>query len=215
MNDFQHVQETRDPMGSVSLWIHELKNGDEEAARQIWQRYVARVNAFARKRLGVQTRHIVDDEDVAQSVFRSLYLGVANGEFSWLVDRGSLWPLLATITRRKTANLIRRENRLKRGGGRVRGESELDQDAGAGRAGLDQFPHADPPPDFTLQMIEECQRLLIQLPDDTYRFIVGNRLEGRTNDEIAELLGITKRSVERKLQLVREFLSDRASDAET
>lgn len=198
----------------MSLWIHELKNGDQEAARKLWQRYVARVNALARKRLGVQTRH-VDNEDVAQSVFRSLYLGVAHGEFPWLVDRDNLWPLLATITRRKTANLIRGENRLKRGGGRVRGESELDHEGGAGPAGLDQFPDADPPPDFALEMIEECQRLLIELPDDTYRFIVGHRLEGHTNYEIAELLGITKRSVERKLQLVREFLSDRAARAET
>jgi DNA-directed RNA polymerase specialized sigma24 family protein len=53
-------------------------------------------------------------------------------------------------------------------------------------------------------MAEEHHRLLAKLPDDSLRFVAGQKLEGVTNDELATTLGLTTRSIERKLVRIRE-----------
>ena len=194
------------PPRSVTLWIEQLKQGNAEAAQRLWERYVRRINGLAKRRFGGHPRRTVDEEDVAQSVFRSLFLGAANGAFPDLIDRNDLWPLLARLTNRKAVDQIRRANRDKRGGGDVRGESALAAVDGEPPGGLDDVASDVNSPDFAAQMNEECDRLLAALPDDTYRFVVWRRLEGHTNEEIAGELGIAKRSVERKLQNTRELL---------
>jgi len=199
--------------GSVSRWIQELKCGDEDAARKLWERYFKRITGLARKRLSSQPRRVMDEEDVAQSVFRSFCLGARRGEFTELTDRDDLWPLLARITNRTASHQIRWANREKRGGGKIRGDSILTPAGESELGGFDQIAHDDPSPDFMVSMAEECKMILDSLPDDTYRFVVWSRLEGRTNEEIANLLGVTKRSIERKMQLIRESLSRRLTVA--
>ncbi len=54
---------------------------------------------------------------------------------------------------------------------------------------------------------EEGQRLLQSLEDKKLRQIAIWKLESYTNDEIAEKLQLTTRSVERKLQRIREIWS--------
>jgi DNA-directed RNA polymerase specialized sigma24 family protein len=151
----------------------------------------------------------MDEEDVAQSVFRSFCLGAPQGEFPELIDRDDLWPLLARITNRKAVNQIRWANREKRGGGKIRGDSVLTPAGESEQGGFDDIAHDDPTPDFVVSMAEECRLILNSLPDDTYRFVVWSRLEGRTNEEIANLLGVTMRSIERKMQLIRASLARR------
>ena len=51
---------------------------------------------------------------------------------------------------------------------------------------------------------EEGQRLLEALEDEKLQQIALWKLEGYTNDEIAEKLDLTTRSIERKLQRIRE-----------
>lgn len=53
-------------------------------------------------------------------------------------------------------------------------------------------------------MAEECQRLLDSLGDETLRNVALWKMEGYTNDEIAERLGCVTRTVERKLEMIRE-----------
>lgn len=198
---------------SVTLWIEAMKNGNAEAAQKLWEHYVRRINGLAKRRFGGHPKRTADEEDIAQSVFRSLFLGAADGAFPELIDRNDLWPLLARITNRKVVDHIRRETREKRGGGDVRGESAFAAVDGEPAGGLDEIASDVESPEFAARMNEECERLLQALPDDTYRFVVWKRLEGCTNAEIAAELGVTKRSVERKLQNTRELLG-RMLDAE-
>ena len=55
---------------------------------------------------------------------------------------------------------------------------------------------------------EEGQRLLGALEDPKLRQVALWKLESYTNDEIAEKLQLTTRSVERKLQRIREIWSE-------
>ena len=52
---------------------------------------------------------------------------------------------------------------------------------------------------------EEHKRLLDALDDDTLRNIAVWKMEGWNGQEIAEKLGLTRRSVERKLERIREL----------
>jgi DNA-binding CsgD family transcriptional regulator len=51
---------------------------------------------------------------------------------------------------------------------------------------------------------DECRRLLVSLADERQRQIAVLRMEGYTNEEIAQRLGCGLRSVVRKLELIRK-----------
>ena len=109
--------------GSVTAWINLLKGGDAAAIQRLWEAYFPRLVGMARKRLREAPRRAADEEDVALSAFDSFCDGVARGRFPQLTDRDDLWHVLVTITARKALQLLRHEQRQKRGGGTVRGES--------------------------------------------------------------------------------------------
>ena len=190
--------------GSVTLWIGKLKAGDPDAARRLWEAYSTRLVALARTKLRGTPRRAVDEEDVALHAFDSFCRGAGRGQFAKLTDRGDLWQLLAVITARKAAHLIEYQRRKKRGGGVVLGESALLGPTGAG-PGLQQVVSSEPAPDLTAQMTEECQRLLDLLGDDELCSVAVWRMEGATIDEIAERLTCVRRSVDRKLRLIRDI----------
>jgi DNA-directed RNA polymerase specialized sigma24 family protein len=190
---------------SVTGWIDGLKASDEEAARALWRRYFEKLVALARRRLVEGPRRVADEEDVALSVFKSLCEGAERGEFDHLNDREDLWRLLVTITVRKADQHTRWHLRQKRGGRKVRGESVfLNNDSGFASEGFDGLPGSEPTPEFLVQLRDEHQRLLNLLADDTLRRIAAWKMEGRSNAQMAADLGVTTRSVERKVQRIRE-----------
>ena len=189
--------------GSVTGWIDRIKDGDGGAADPLWQRYFERLVALARKKLG-RGRRVADEEDVALSAIHSLCAGAAEGRFHVLSDRASLWRLLVMLTARKAAAQIQHQNRQKRGGGRVRGDSVFD--AGAADAiGWEQVAGSTPTPEFLAQMQEEIERRLDQLGDDSLRNVALLTLEGWTNDEMAKKMNRSTRSIERKLTAIRKI----------
>ena len=62
-------------------------------------------------------------------------------------------------------------------------------------------------PDFLAQMREEMDGLLARLEDDELRTIAMMKLEGSTNQEIADHLDVTERTVERKVKKIRDAWS--------
>jgi DNA-directed RNA polymerase specialized sigma24 family protein len=54
-------------------------------------------------------------------------------------------------------------------------------------------------------MAEDLQRRLDSLGDDQLKTVAVWKLEGYSNEEIAQRLGRTLRSVERKLQVIRSL----------
>lgn len=64
-------------------------------------------------------------------------------------------------------------------------------------------------PEIALEAAEECERLYLLLPDESLRTVVTFKLEGMTNREIAQKLGCTETTVERKLARIRSFWQNR------
>ena len=196
----------------VTLWIEGLKQGDEQAVADIWNRYFERLVQLARQKLGSTPRRVADEEDVAVSVFRCLCAGAEHGRLAEISDRGDLWRVLVTMTLRKTIDQQRRLGGKKRGGGKVRGESVWAKSSGDDPSpGLQQFGDALHTPEILASIEEEGQRLLEALDDETLKQVAIWKLEGFTNDEIAVKLDLTTRSIERKLQRIREKWSQVAN----
>jgi DNA-directed RNA polymerase specialized sigma24 family protein len=190
------------PTGPVTLWIGLLKAGDPAAAQPIWEGYYRQLVRLARARLRSAPRRAADEEDVALSAFNSFCRGAEQGRFPRLEDRNALWQLLVVLTARKALELVKHERRLKRGGGRVFGESDRAAGDGPDLAGV---IGAAPTPEFAAQVAEECERLLVALGDEGLRAVAVAKMEGFTNVEIADRLGCVPRTVERRLALIRSL----------
>jgi len=198
-----------DEEGSITRWLGGLKAGDPQAVQPLWERYYARLVRLARARLRLKRRAgaAEDEEDAALSAFHSFCAGAAHGRFPRLVDRDDLWKLLVVITARKAGAQLQRQGRQKRGGGRVvdaAGFRDRDPAASAGNDLLDQVMGAEPTPEFAAMVAEEYRRLLDRLGDDELRRVALDRMEGYTSDEIAARLGCARRTVARRLDLIRK-----------
>ena len=190
--------------GSVSRWLEGLRAGDAADIERLWDRYFHHLVALAGTRLPGHVRRDSDEEDVALGAFHSFCERAARGQFPRLDDRDDLWRLLSTITVRKAIRAVRHQARQKRGGGRVVGESAL-QLGGEIDKGLAQFIDREPTPESAVQFAEDVERLLDDLGNATLRTIALRKLEGHSSTEIAAELGISARSVDRKLELIREI----------
>ena len=190
---------------SITRLFDELKGGNPQAAEELWTVYFNRLVTVARTRLRQASKRAADEEDIALSVFNDLCAGAARGSFAEHVRRDDLWHLLLHLTNRKLVNYVRRETRQKRGGGNVRGESVfLNPTTGSAACGLDQIVCNEPTPAMLAALNEQHQRLLRMLANDTLRRIATWRMQGETNEDIAAKLKLSVRSVERKLNLIRE-----------
>jgi RNA polymerase sigma factor (sigma-70 family) len=197
------------PEDSIVAWIGEVRAGRHDAARQIWERYFTRMVDLARGRLHGRRPGGLDAEDVAQSVFKSLFLRLEQGGFPDLVDHDDLWNLLIVMTRRKAKDYLRSEMALKRGGGMVQSESWwlVDPDSAEGQ-GIDQVADRAPPPEVAVLLADEIERLLALLPDDPnadLRAVAALKLEAHSNAAIANQLKLSERTVERRLQAIRDL----------
>ncbi len=201
------------PESRVTQWLHELRAGHDTAAQKLWDRYYQRIVRLAKERLGQAARRVSDEEDVAISVFECLFAGVSEGRFAELSSRDNLWRLLATLTSRKAVDQIYHQTRQKRGGGKVRGESVWLPQGGSDSVspGIAQAVSDEPTPQFSALLEEEASRRLELLDDEDSRSIAEWKMEGYTNDEIAERLSCAVRTVERKLQAIRRLWADDAA----
>ena len=129
---------------------------------------------------------------------------MARGRFPRLDDRDDLWRVLVTLTARKAIDLVQREHRQKRGGGRVCLEADLaSDDPDRPEPTLDQVVGREPTPEFAALVTEEFHRRLQGLRTARLRRVALLKLEGYTNEEIAEQLGCSLRTIARVLELIR------------
>ena len=194
----------------VTQWIIHLAGGDQTAAENIWNEYFGKLVRLARRKLDGMPLRDADEEDVALSAMNSFYMGVVKGEFGALHNRTDLWKLLVTITARKAVARLRRHFAKKRGGGSVRGESIFLQNENDDlrNDGIGNILGNEPTPEFAMGVAENCQRLLDRLGDETLKQIALLTLEGYRTGEIAVKLNCVRRTVERKLERIREIWAE-------
>src|SRR5262249_56512682 len=114
------------------------RRGAAAAAQPLWERYSARLVAFARGKLHGVSRRAADEEDVALSAFHSFCR--AAQRFPRLNDRDDLWQVLVMLTARKAFQERRGQQALKRGGTASDGPRPAEDVA------LDEIVGAEPTP---------------------------------------------------------------------
>lgn len=201
--------------GSVTVWIEGLRRQDPRAVQALWERFFDRMVRRARDRLRGANRRVADEEDAALSAFDGFVRAAAAGRFPKLDDRDDLWQVLLLVTERKAADLARKERAQARGGGAVRGESAFAGNGSEELPGLDGFAGGEPPAALVAQLADDYQRRLDALDDDTLRKLAVMKLEGYESTELAAALGLSLRTIERKLALIREIWAQTPDDAST
>ena len=191
--------------GSITQMLDQLKQGEQDNAQELWERYFRRLVGLARKKLGTLPRYApVDGEDVALSAFASFFRGVEKGHFPQLADREGLWDLLMLITSRKAYDQHEYWSRDKRDWRRVQQEPV---NPGTPRnwedSPLAELLSQDPDPAFAAEVAEQCDRLFDALEDEELRKIALAKMEGYINEEIAVRVGCALSTVERRLRLIR------------
>jgi DNA-directed RNA polymerase specialized sigma24 family protein len=185
--------------------IERMRAGDARAVEELWQRFFQELVRVAAVLLRRGNLRVADGEDAALSALHSFCEGAQQGRFPEL-DGGAnqLWQLLVRITINKALNMLRSERTQKRGGGEVKGESVLGLNGPEGEAwGIEQIVCSQPTPELAAQLDEDCRRLLDALEDDVLRRVAVMKMEGYTNEEIAGVLKVTVRTIERKLRSIR------------
>ncbi len=204
---FLHCQKTEELAISIedpiSLWLDELRAGDELAAAGIWNHFCLRLYETARHKIRSNSRRVYDEQDAAQSAFHSVCAGITAGRFPELHDREGLWRLLLVITSRKVMHRHRYDKQQRRDVRRTEADLVLAVAGDSGPPGMQQIPAREPTPEFAAEFAETCESLFEGLDDPKLREIVSLRMEGYSDLEIAGRLQCSRSTVQRKLEIVR------------
>jgi RNA polymerase sigma factor (sigma-70 family) len=176
----------------IDLW---RQQGDQEAARKIVDHYIDRLLPLARRHLSQKLASRVDPEDIVQSVFRTFFGRLRQGKFVF-AEQDDLCKLLMRITLHKTLRQVAFHTAAKRN---PRQETEQGKHHHEQlMAVLDQ----EPTPEATITFLDQLEHLLTQLRP-MERQIVELRMQGLSNEEVANQLGVYDRKVRRVLHQIR------------
>ena len=183
------------PATSDRSLLRRFRSGSEDAATELYVRYVHRLRALVRSRCSSELSRRIEPEDIVQSVFRRFFRRVSQGDYD--VPAGEeLWGLFLVIA----LNRIRAAESFHRADKRDVRVTITDPDAGnyiEAAGGHDEVAYS------VLQMT--IAEGLEQLPEQQ-RFMLELRIQGHEVAEIAQKTGRSKRTVERNLQEVRTRL---------
>lgn len=184
-------------VGDAQL-LQEIQDGKELAAEELFRRYAPRLLGFARKRWPAALTSRLDPDDVIQSVFRSFFRQARLGMYE-LSEEDDLWNLLMVICLNKLRVQYARHCAAKRDARRTQSASG------------DWLKSLWVDPDATLDLT--VREAVERLPVD-HRRVAELRLQGHEVGAIAELIGRSRRTVERLLQECRQRLAQTMEAAE-
>jgi eukaryotic-like serine/threonine-protein kinase len=167
--------------------------GGSEAAAAIFERYVARLVALARRRMSAKMQRRLDPDDVVQSAYRSFFLHAANDEF--VISRsGDLWRLLARITLNKLHGQVEKHTAARR---------SINQEEAFSHLLADATVAPEPTPAEVIALMEQLHLVADRL-SEAERSVLAARLQGQNIDEIAKSLGRSSRTVRRLLAKIKD-----------
>jgi RNA polymerase sigma factor (sigma-70 family) len=175
-----------------------LRDGDDRAARQVFERFARRLIGLARVSLDGRIAQKVDPEDLVQSAYKSFF--VRHRDADWDIGGwDGLWGLLTLITLRKCADRAEFYRAGKRDVRREMAAGPHDSAAADFDLALDR----DPRPDEAAILSETVELLFRSSDDADERAILELSLQGYSTPEISERTGRAERSVRRLRERTR------------
>ena len=176
---------------STAEIFERFREGDSQAADEIFARYVDRLTRLARTRLTPRLATRTDAEDIVMSAYRSFFIRTRNGQFT-LQRSGDLWRLLVSITMNKLRRQVRNHTATKRS---VAAEASDIQS--------DQLFDREPRPEEVVEVADQLEFLMAQL-EPFARRVLELRLQEEDLATIALETGRSERTVRRTLADIRE-----------
>lgn len=172
--------------------IQGLRDGQPEAAKQLWEEFSAQLKNYAKRKLGGFPRRVYDEDDATQSAFLDFSEVIRNDRFPELSTTERRTRVLVVIAERKVLRRSRYQRASKRGGVDVRGESVFLTVDGDGR-GIGEIASAASDANGSEALGQECIELIDRLGDDQLRTIAILRIQGYTMSEIVDLTNEAER----------------------
>lgn len=173
--------------------------GDEEAHRDLWSLIYDELHRVARKQLGHEAPGPAPQPT---SLVSEAYLRlVGNDRIDW-ADRRHFFATAAKIMRHIRVDGARKRKRLKRGGDRRR--VSLDAAAGEGSVRGDFTGWTDDPAEALA--LDEALTRLEQFDPRKAEIVELRFYDGLTREQIAEMLGIAPRTVDKEWYFARAWL---------
>jgi len=177
-------------MGEITLLIRAASEGDSAAAGRLYERLYADLRRLARARLRAGGRDAILD---TTAVVHEAYVRLVRAGSAEAKDRHQLLAYAARAIRSVVVDFVRERNAERRGGGRA--DASLTE--GALIAGRD---------DHEVLRVHEALDRLARLDADLARLVEMRYFAGFEVKEIAEVLDVSERTVERQWQKARAFL---------
>jgi RNA polymerase sigma factor (sigma-70 family) len=178
---------------SITALLSGVKRADRHAAHALFEKCYARVAAISLKKLGNRPRRGIDEDDVANSAFREFLSRATDAGFKKLENREDVWQVLTLLVGDKIGDRIRHEGRMKRGGGKLGVPLE---DVAEAVSKLDD-------PSLEAEVNDAKRVFLAKLPSDDHRRVVELLAEELTYEEIAKILNLSVRTVDRRVEDIR------------
>ena len=187
-------------MGSISILLDECKQGEEQALAKLCARYWVYFVETARGRLRSRPLRTADAEDVVVSAMLTFWQRAKNGQLAGLETCDQLQAWLATVIANKVVDRYRQERTEKSGGK----QSPVALFAAAAVAD-DELSPAD-----RELLSDNYEHYVNGLPDEL-RPLAELHLAGFTYEEIAARLGCVRRTVVRRIKVIREIWAEMAN----
>jgi RNA polymerase sigma factor (sigma-70 family) len=176
-----------------------VRSGDPEAMRAFYARYRPGLERVAARAIETGMRRRFGPESVAHSVCRTFLRRARGGEMD-LPDADALWRLLCVAALNKVRELRRYHRRLRR-------SVSAEASGAAAEDALSRAPDAAPSADETAAFRDQLEHVLATLTEPERR-VLDLRLAGLTQQEIADEVGCTERTVRRTLARLETRLTE-------
>jgi RNA polymerase sigma factor (TIGR02999 family) len=182
MRDDTLCQKLRKNMSEITLVLQAIERGESKASEDLLPLVYDELRRLAAARMAQEAAgQTLQPTALVHEAWLQL---VGAGERSWQ-NRAHFFGAAADAMRRILIDKARRKSRLKRGAGQVR----LD---------IDELELAETTPDDNVLLINEALEKLEREDPEQARVVVLKFFGGLTNQEVAENLGVSQRTVERQ-----------------
>lgn len=193
------VDPVEDATETLSRLVQRWSESEAAAMERLYRDYFPRLRALSRRTLGQFPGAGAEADDVVQSAFKSLCRFMRSQPDDSARHRDDLWRILCQIVACKSRRRVTRQTRGLRGG-RVHPVTDLA--AASGEDPLAALWQTVTPVEFDICLEEALEQLSPSL-----RKIALLTIEGQTQADIAARLNCSRRTIIRKLELIRETLA--------
>ena len=201
--------------------LRRAAKADDQAITQLWRFYYPRLKLTVLRRIATMPRLAGEASDLASSALQGFLGQLNNSPELDITDMNSAWGLLKVVAMRHINDVAKSRFARKRGGRIV--TVSLDQPRSGSAADGSHDGHQSSlahqladnrtgSPSDQLLLDDLLEQLLARLHDQQAQQIILLRLENRSTAEIAELLKVSTRTVQRQLKEVDRMWSDQNED---